>query len=251
MLDLRDALRAGLAQLDASAGRVRCVYSSASTDLCDAENVLFYNVGMSSFVRLAERHVIFERARVVPTSPAVLSGPALHHHLYTGEGDDEFGHWRAVGELTSWEGRVPRRADKAADWWWETRSALHATFGPERAGQPFALRVRIGGLRRATASLLKPMLDGVIAALHRDASPPPEAVRRLARHLGQGEAQVRERLTSAGAALGPRELVRAYREGLQWNPADDLCVACSVANDGPSASPVVRASLLAVAPAEV
>lgn len=92
------------------------------------------------------------------------------------------------------------------------------------------------------------MLDGLIAALHRDDSPAPEAVHRLARHLGRDEDQVRERLTLGEAALGRRVLVRPYRDGLQWNPADDFCVACSIDNDGPSAPAVLQGQLLAVAP---
>ena len=194
---------------------------------------------------------MFERSRVVPAAPIPLSGPALHHHLYTVESSTAFRYWRAIDEPLSWETRVPERTDKAADWWWETCSAFEALTVPERPGQPFALCIRIGGLRRSTASLLKPMLDGVIAALHRDDSPAPAAVHRLARHLGKDEVRVRQRLSLGGAPLGPRVLVRPYRDGLQWNPADDLCVAGSVENDGPSAPAVVHVSLLAVESVEV
>src|SRR4051794_40572491 len=82
MLQFRTALRAALAGLESESARLWCVYSSASTDFCDAENVLLYNVGMSSFGRLMERGVTFERAHLVPPCPMPLSGPELHHVRY-------------------------------------------------------------------------------------------------------------------------------------------------------------------------
>ena len=247
MLEFRSALRAGLAGLDATAGRLSCVYSSPLPDLCDAENVLLYNVGMSSFARLTHRSVAFERADTLPASPVQLSGTALHHHLYTVDPSEPFDHWRVEGVLASWEGDVPPRVDKAAGWWWETRAARQAISATQRADQPFGLRIQVGGVRRSTASLIKPMLDGVIAAFHFDDAPAHEAVDRLAHHLGRPESDVREQLTVGGAPLGRRALVRPFREGLQWNPADDLCVACAIDNSGPQSPPAIRGELLALA----
>jgi hypothetical protein len=73
------------------------------------------------------------------------------------------------------------------------------------------------------------MLDGVIAAFHHDPEPDPEAVHRLATYLDQPDAAVRSELVAGSSALGLRQpLVRAYRSGVQWNPADDRCVASRV-----------------------
>ena len=248
MLEFRTALRAALAGLESESGRLRCVYSSASTDFCDAENVLLYNVGMSSFARLTERGVTFERARLVPPCPMPLSGPALHHVRYATQATDAFLHWRITDEVASWEAPSPVRLDKAASWWWTTRTGSRVSTGIDLTNQPYGLRIQIGGLGRSTASVLKPMLDGVIAGFHRDGSPSDEAVARLATGIGEIEGLVRAQLTASHAALGSRVVVRPFRDGLQWNPADDLCVACTVENGGPSSTSVVRGRLFALAP---
>src|SRR5436190_11598556 len=63
MPSLRDSLRAAILGLhDDASGSVRAVYASLSTDFCDAENVLLYNVGPSRFARLATRRLTFERS---------------------------------------------------------------------------------------------------------------------------------------------------------------------------------------------
>lgn len=248
MLEFRTALRAALAGLESERGRLRCAYSSTSTDFCDAENVLLYNVGMSSFGRLTERGVTFERAHLVPPCPVPLSGPALHHVRYATQATEAFLHWRVTDEVASWEAPAPVRMGKAVGWWWATRTGSRVTTAGDLANQPYGLHVQIGGLRRTTASVLKPMLDGIIAGFHRDGSPSDEAVERLASDIGEIEGLVRAQLTASDAALGSRVVVRPFRDGLQWNPADDLCVACRVDNVGPSGPSVVRGRLLALAP---
>lgn len=248
MVEFRRSLRSALAGLAEGSGRLVCVYSSASNDFCDAENVLLYNVGMSSFGRLTERGLTFERSFLVPPCPVVLSGPSLHHYAYATEPEATFLHWQVDGEIASWEGPAPSRLDKAADWWWATRTGSRKMTGADLTSQPYGLRIGLGGLVRSTASVLKPMLDGVIAGLHRDGSPVDETVRRLATRLHQGEEVVRSRLVAADAPLGSRVLVRPFRDGLQWNPADDLCVACTVENAAPPSQAVVRGQLLALSP---
>ena len=247
MLEFRAALRAGLAGLAVGAGPLRCVYSSPSTDFCDAENVLLYNVGMSSFVRLTERGVTFERSFVVPPSPVRLSGPPLHHHAYSTNAQAAFLHWQVDGEVASWEGAIPHRLDKAADWWWSTRSGSRTMTDVDLTSQRYGLRLRLGGMRRSTGSVLKPMLDGVIAAFHRDASLEDETIRRLAGQLHQTQDGVRVQLAAADAPLGTRVLLRPFRDGLQWNPADDLCVACTVEVAEPSPA-MVKGQLLRLSP---
>lgn len=249
MLEFRSALRVALSALGTRGGQLRCAYSSASRVFCDAENVLLYNVGMSSFGRLTEHGVTFERSHLVPTCPVPLSGAALHHVRYTTPSDSTFLHWQTGDEVAAWETPMPRRVDKAADWWWATRAGIRTTTGVDLTNQSYGLRIEVQGLGRSAASVLKPMLDGIIASLHRDDSPADETVTRLTTHLCEAADDVRAQLMAPDAPLASRVLVRPFRLGLQWNPADDLCVACSVENRGPSTPAVVRGQLLRVAPA--
>jgi hypothetical protein len=69
---------------------------------------------------------------------------------------------------------------------------------------------------------MKPMVDGLISALHsHDGEVSDELVERLTRHW-IGDNRVREELVDTRrAVLGTRVLVRAGRAGVVWNPADD------------------------------
>ena len=48
--------------------------------------------------------------------------------------------------------------------------------------------------------------------------------------------------------LGARIIVRPYRENVQWNPADDRCVACAVLMDDQLEPNMIEGELLAVHP---
>lgn len=248
MLEFRSALRSALSSLVAHHGTLRCVYASPSVEFCDAENVLLYNIGMSSFGRLTERGVSFERCFDVPSPPRELSGPALHHHSYTPAPGLAFGHWQIDREIVVWRGGPPARLNRAAHWWWATSAPRAMDTGLYEFGGPLALELRVQGSSGSLISFLKPMLDGIIAAFHRDAAPDDVVVARLARDLDQSEAAIRSRLTEGDAPLGIRRLVRPFRDAVQWNPADDLCVACSVELRDVPGEALVQGRLVSVSP---
>jgi hypothetical protein len=231
MLDFRSELRSTLAALDASSGRLRCNYASRSAELCDAENVLLYNVGTSTFSRVATKAVMFERSYDVPACPVRLAGLAEHHHLYVADCDGRFLSWRVTAPAASFGGQTTGRFDKVADWWWSMRSSIQRVAGSDLTEEPFGLRIRLAPTPRALIMLLKPMLDGIVAAFHRDPLPDAVAVSRLAAYLATNPEAVKSNLDPSYAPLGQRRLLWPFRDGVQWNPADELCVACHVEVD--------------------
>lgn len=80
------------------------------------------------------------------------------------------------------------------------------------------------------ASVLKRFLDGLIASFHSyDGVCPEAAVDRMSSLSGIPAGQVRDLLRcSQYAALGPRDLVACTTGGLQWNPEDNMLVACQI-----------------------
>lgn len=249
MLEFRNGLRSTLGDLDAGDGRLHCIYSSASTALCDAENVLLYNVGLSSFSALTRRGVVFERSYDLPTCPDPLSGPALHHHLYAVDSAGTFLHWDAAARAASFRARVPQRADKPSDWWLAALSSMRdGGEEPDLTGKMFGLRIRLGQTSRSLIGMLKPMLDGIVAAMHCDLDPDVTAVGRLAGILGLGSEEVRTKLNGSASPLGRRRLVWPFREGMQWNPADELCVACDLRFDDRLEPGTFEGELLHVSP---
>lgn len=226
-LELRAAIREALARLEPT-GVLHAEYHSAVRSTCDVENVLFYNVGMSHFRRLASQGLVFERA--FTAGPNVHGHP--HRYRYETGASTEFRQWILDDGIASWVTSMPARGgDKPTPWWRAVRTSLrsHGTLRSE--GEPFALVVRVGSGSRSLSSVLKPMFDGAIAALHADGAPDLVAVDRVADSLTCLPSEVIEMLRLPVAPLGDRRLVRRYRDGVQWNPADDRCVAGSLVID--------------------
>lgn len=243
-LEFRTTLREAVAEL-APKGILRCVYDSAERTFCDTENVLLYNVGMSAFRPLVEAGLVFERSFDVPTPP---TGQAFaHHHSYAMSDGDGPECWATPRVVSSWQATVPARPSSAAGWWLAVSRAVPTVEGGLEA-QPFGLRLRVAAGAVSIQSALKAMLDGTIAALHSDPTPSSLAVERVAAHLGASALELVAMLARAGPLGARNALVRAYRDGVQWNPADDLCVACSVVVDARLQPGVVAGELVEVAP---
>lgn len=93
--------------------------------------------------------------------------------------------------------------------------------------EPFALDlvVRSPGALSAS-SVVKPILDGVIASLQfmPDAREGGDAERRLAARLGLPVSEIVAGLRdSSRSVLGPGRLIHSHWKFIAWNPADDRC----------------------------
>jgi hypothetical protein len=197
-------------------------YTSSHDGSFDVENVLAYNVGMSAFRRPARRGMIFERVRQTP--PTAPSGSLYdHHHSY---------------ELIP---APPRPIDGTTitfdlpsicnvdNVWWAVASS--PSIACSAISCRFALHVEVGLLGRASLpTMLKKLLDGIVAGLQADPDPDAEAVRRLSQRMSLPQNLVAARLTApANAVLGLRpRLLFARRNSVQWNPGDDKCDSVTV-----------------------
>ncbi|HHJ06936.1 MAG TPA: hypothetical protein ENK24_05510 [Anaerolineae bacterium] len=104
------------------------------------------------------------------------------------------------------------------------RSATSVNFGIDlalktplnRAGNP--------------VNIIKALLDGIISAFHaHNGVEIDEVSQRLARQLGKDKDEIRRLLSGQKKAiLGERRLLKPFRRGVQWNPADDRLVYCRV-----------------------
>lgn len=235
LVSFRAELRARLRELRSARGQVlHAVYDSAQPDFCDAENVLFYNVGEGSFGHLAEDGLRFERRFIEPRAPECEPNlEAAHYHAYTSaDRNGEFAGWRKTRTLVRWdlaECRAPRLTPATV---WHALRTSRGEMGRKRSlgDEGFGLTVTVaGGWRRLRnpARLLKKVFDGVICAAHaHDGAQLEEVSARLARELGENPEGVSQLLTGRDqAALGLRPLVCCRSAGVQWNPGDDRCVA--------------------------
>lgn len=236
--DMRDELRAAVLALPpAKPGQMlEAVYTSPVLGFCDVENVVLYNVGPSSFHSLATHGLRVERRFSAVIEPRELKGLADHHWRYASvPQSSESGYWRSGAELAEWSfAPPPLRGDlHPADVWIAMRRGdAAATAGssvPSRFGVDVSIDVPAGS-RCLVANVIKPLLDGVLSALHaHDCTKLDEVAERISAALVADAGEIRGYLTSNPlGVLGERTLVRPHGQGVQWNPADDGCVLAEV-----------------------
>lgn len=223
--EYRDALRAACRTLVAAPGEVlHAEYGGAGP--VDLENVLTYNVG--GLAAATRYGFVLERADAEPDG--------LHRHRYA-LGTGPWRHWSVGQPLAS----VAVPADRAllsggaGAWWLATRRAGVAVRGTAAAG-PIAVRVTVDpdpAWRGGLLGLVKPLVDGVLSALHRAVDPGAAVVDRVAAlDVGLTRDEAADLLTGP-ASLGPARLVVLRGDGLQWLPADDRVVVLDVRRGTP------------------
>ncbi|GAS90826.1 uncharacterized protein RMCB_4922 [Mycolicibacterium brisbanense] len=217
------------------------MYSAADDGaFVDTENVLLYNVGSGALRPLMARSVTFERGYEMPLPPpasGLTEGAALHYQRYREARDNAFEFWRPGRQLAAFNG-VPVGSvdDKPAAVWKAIRD--FAAPPVETAGAPsqFLLNLHVTDTSETRPAnslvyIVKPTLDGIISAYHshEGSDGHVEAQRLEEAGLGSSETLPDQLLDRRWAALGGRRLLSPFgRTGVQWNPADDFCVAAHI-----------------------
>lgn len=231
---VRETLRDALLELRLpDRDLLSCCYTSQDqkdeTREVDVENLVIYNIGTGNFSGLTQRGVHFRRRREMPP-PSPSTKAFAHHYDY-----------RFIERPTPRmgpnfcfhlpRGSVLKRPEEV--WWWATQAPRMA-YVP-LAGRPFSLYVeletRIGG--SGVANFIKPLLDGIVCAMHNDPFPSSEAIARLSRGWGRGVADIHSRLLNPpNPFLGPRAVLAKHQANsdtsVRWAPADHLCEECTV-----------------------
>lgn len=228
--ELREEIRRGLRQLEPREDSfLSAAYTSITAGRCDAENILFYNVGPGAFARLSGAGLGFTKVPLdCPVPPELPSGPFLHHHRYSLEPIPT--PWSQVNPIATVTGAPLGDIANPAHVWWAVRQHLE-TRSPSGPVEVFGMSLVLaegGATCPSLAHLFKVLVDGVVAALHcHDGSRLDEVSRRLAGRLGIEERLVRDALMDdSHAMLGRTRLLWPFgSHGLQWNPRDEDCVS--------------------------
>lgn len=200
-------------------------YASSTADRsgCDVENVLFYNVGAGAFESIARNGLRFEKLR--RTLDAAPSGQSYTHYHRFGFIETPERPITKAATLLEFELDGISSSTKPHTVWWaasgatvlssahiEGRFELHVELGTSKIGNP--------------SSILKPLVDGIISAMHSESNIDMAAVQRLCAATGWRSDEVQARLRNPRCpVLGPRHLLGSYRDFVKWHPADDLCEA--------------------------
>jgi len=232
--------------------RLQAVYTSAVTERVDLENVLTYNLGTGAISAAARHGLVLERC-FEPTGDTAHP----HHHRYRLDTLDGCGeHWTAdevVGSVALQAPLEAFREPKAGHWWLLAARAgvdvsRHHGAVPERYG----LRVSVTPphhWRGSLADLLKPLVDGLVSAMHAHDGPLMSILERAAViHPELTTAELQHHLTSPATPLGPTRLVVPWRHTLQWLPADDHIVLLDARIETERRPGTVNADVHLVAP---
>ena len=238
---LRNDIRSALGTINCGPTEVlHALYVSSINEACDVDNILFYNVGTEYFPQIGYAGLRFERSFSQPPPLPQTKEYSLQHYLryWRMPKERSFECWIPTKKLVSWESRIPvdamvklKKSKNPAYVWFSIKSgSIEVLSESQDVPLQFGLRLSIRVPNSITSSfidLLKPLLDGTVTAFHR--------------HDGKAQALVAERLTtvlevraqdvlsflseSTNAVLGTRTLLWIRGDGVQWNPADDCCVA--------------------------
>lgn len=235
LASLRTELRGELSGLWGGTDSVlAAMYGSPDRAPCDVENVLLYNIGARALRTVAACGLRLERSYTCPEPPVPLAGTARHYVRYACKPKAAgFQAWAEQRTLAAWA-EVPMpalsEATKPAAVWFAL-AAAEIEAGPAHGDQePFGLRLKLEvphSLRIAPAQIVKPLVDGTIAALHcHDGTAVDDLSQRVMTQIGVPQDKIAASLMDGRhAVLGSRRLLWPRAQGVQWNPADDQCVA--------------------------
>lgn len=254
MVELRAELRAALAAMSPAHGRLlHAVYASTDRSHCDLENVVVYNVGARPFTRIARDGLALERrfdVRALTFQPD--SAPPDAHWLQYDVGSPEMpAAWRDAGTVASWDQpgwpRLSSSARAATVWYRLSGGDIDTVSNP---GTSEHLGIELDVTRPLTievnpASIIKPLIDGILAALcHHDGTRLDIVAERLVDQLPADAGGhpppadlARTTVCSAPArSYGPTALASSgIRPTIDSSPS---CSACTTTSHRTGVSPV-------------
>jgi hypothetical protein len=231
---LRNEIRTRCRQLEPSAGQVlHATYFGAKHPNADIENLVLYYI--DSFKAAGRNGIRFEYGAAVPPAPDGGEYRSCYRYALAPQ-PDMFSDWQQGRTLASfdWTDLGAFTGDKqAAQVWLALARGQVEVFEQAHAPEtPFAVRVQVRpphGRQPVWGGLVKGIFDGVVCAFqaHTDMAVLPDVAARFATVLPADPVEIEGHLLDQHRALlgvVPR-LVKPYGAGVQWDPADHLCVA--------------------------
>ena len=237
----RNALRLRVRSLAAATGEIlHASYAGFKPVNMDAENLLLYNIDPTAggCFQPGTRHgVRFEMAAGRRRDPPSGRHFACSYHYRLISSDSNLSYWRPVRRLASFTGadlgRFPSVKRLEQVWLAIHHAAAETASQPAVPATPFAVFLTLSYPRTrsvgADPELVKAIVDGTVAAFqaHGDHAVITQIAARLAIATGQPTGLIAQALLDdKRAVLGMTDrLVHLRGTGVQWNPADHLCMA--------------------------
>ena len=240
-VELRTELAEALQSLEAADGQLlHGTFLSASRESFDVENALFYNLERTAcFARACRTGLRFERGfERPPGAPRGLALADSYHRYELVPVDIGYRHWlegATLARITTRPFGPANALTKPAIVWHASRTGKVEALAEPGLPESYGMRVWLSPPSTDPpnpAAVIKPLIDGLVSALHYHDEPSSlaEISERIARQVGIAADTAGAALTDrTDAVLGPRRLAWRWGEdGVQWNPADDRCVVGDV-----------------------
>ncbi len=234
---LRADLRERIGMLKPKPGHLlHATFFGAKHRAADVENLVLYNVDESgaSFDSATRAGVRFELGANCPISPTGLEY-AFGYRYELVPSTTKFRYWRERRLLATWPwvdlGTFLDEHRLEQVWFALKQAEIDVASPPREPDIPFAVLVTIRAPlsnRPTLGRLVKSIFDGVVSAFqaHGDTSGTAELAALVSRTLRADPADIQALLVGQRqAALGTQpRLLHRHGDGVQWSPADDLCV---------------------------
>lgn len=218
----RSELAGALTSLDAAEDElVHAVYRGARPVNSDVENILFYNVGVGVFAKASQHGLRFS------IGDAVSSGVVYEYTLERLA--DNFPVLDAGTTIASVRAEFEGSFDTCTKVWSQVCGGQRSVVEFPNGLRQICVRVRVETSRpRPAASICKPLIDGILCAFHQHDGSNADRIGGRLLSGGVPQTLVESLASDRYAVLGARRLLWPWKNGLQWNPADDMCVAGEV-----------------------
>ncbi|OBK01289.1 hypothetical protein A5741_05000 [Mycolicibacterium conceptionense] len=234
--NLRSEIRDACDRLDPSAEEVlHAAYFGAKPANADVENLVLYNI--DSFSVAGRNGIRFEHGVGVPPAPSGADYAYGYRYALMPR-SSTFEYWRQGRTVASFDwtdlGAFATEKQLAQVWLALARSRAEQRVLEHGCAfeTPFAVNVIVRpphGSERVWGGLVKGIFDGVICAFqaHTDTTILPEVAERIAKVLPAEPAEIEKHLQDQSRAVfgGVPQLVKPFGAGVQWAPADHMCVA--------------------------
>lgn len=241
LLEMRNSIRSAIKGMQITKKTMlHALYVSDEKTFCDVENVLLYNVGTGAFANICRKGLCIERKIDIPQQPHGSISKMLHYHKYSlidfTEGPL---YWAKELSLASWKG-IPcpelRGNNKPHSFWYAIKKAKIDVIGKIQFPRYFGVELKINapqGTSINLASVIKPLLDGIVCAFHtHNGDNNSVVVGRLSQYLKEDVSVIENMLMDQETGIfGIRNLLHPFGKGVQWNPGDDFCIVAKILLD--------------------
>jgi len=223
-LSYRNDLRISISKLRLCTNQMlRSKYITNKIDFFDIENVLFYNIGTSSFRAISRNGIIinFEQRNI----PINDCNHILEYQII----DASFLKQPKNNYLVYFTFNLPSlvTSNKAGDFW----LAIHQGRIDIKQknlilNDDFGLFIEIESNKDiySIASIMKSLLDGIISGFHRENDIDYNVVNYLSDRYSITDKSIIAYLRNESyAVLGDRNLVSVFRNAIKWDPVDERC----------------------------